>query len=64
MCRAAGLDCQIWPQVRYTADRRSVWVTTKASAPGGVRTQKVGLPYDPDLFDHMLEHGVSVEVRA
>jgi hypothetical protein len=50
--------------VRYTADRRSVWVTTKASAPGGVRTQKVGLPYDPDLFDHMLEHGVSVEVRA
>ena len=29
-------------QVRYTADKRSVWVTTKENAPGGVRTEKVG----------------------
>jgi hypothetical protein len=43
--------------VRYSDDRRSVFVTTKASAPGGARTEKVGLPFDPDLFDHMVEHG-------
>lgn len=48
-------------KVRYTTDRRSVWVTTKATAPGGARTEKVGLPYDPDLFDHMVEHGVFIE---
>ena len=38
-------------------------VTTKEDAPGGKRTEKVGLPYDPDLFDHMLAHGVHIEVR-
>ena len=42
---------------RYTLDRRSILVTTKATAPGGARTEKVGLPFDPDLFDHMVEHG-------
>ena len=31
-------------QVRYTDDRRSVHVTTKATAPGGVRTGKQRLP--------------------
>lgn len=48
--------------MNYAADKRSVMVTTKASAPGGARTEKVGLPFDPDLFDHMVEHGVVVEV--
>ena len=43
--------------VRYTADRRSVLVKTKAGAPGGVRVEKVGLPYDPELFDHLAQHG-------
>ena len=38
-------------------------MTTKENAPGGKRTEKVGLPYDPDLFDHMVEHGVYIEVR-
>ena len=51
-------------QVRNTFDRRAVWVTTKENAPGGKRTEKVGLPYDPDLFDHMVEHGVYIEVRC
>lgn len=51
-------------QVKYAADKRSVMVTTKASAPGGARTEKVGLPFDPDLFDHMVEHGVVVEVMS
>lgn len=37
-------------------------MTTKANAPGGQRTEKVGLPYDPELFDHMVEHGVAIEV--
>ena len=41
-----------------------MWVTTKANAPGGQRTEKVGLPYDPELFDHMVEHGVAIEVRG
>ncbi len=49
-------------QVKYTLDKRAVWVTTKENAPGGVRTEKVGLPYDPDLFYHMVEHGVVIEV--
>lgn len=39
-------------------------VTLKATAPGGARTEKVGLPFDPDLFDHMVEHGVVIEVRV
>jgi len=47
--------------VRYTPDRRSVYVKTKASAPGGVRTAKVGLPYDPELFDHLINHGTYIE---
>lgn len=51
-------------QVKFTGDKRCVWVTTKANAPGGVRTEKVGLPYDPELFDHMVEHGVVIEVRS
>ena len=51
-------------QVKFTGDKRSVWVTTKANAPGGVRTEKVGMPYDPELFDHMVEHGVVIEVRS
>lgn len=48
-------------RVQYTMDRRSVLVTTKENAPGGVRTEKVGLPFDPDLFDHLVEHGVYIE---
>ena len=51
-------------QARYSADRRSLYVTTTPGAPGGVRTEKVGLPFDPDLFDHMVEHGVYVEPPA
>jgi cell division protease FtsH len=47
--------------VRYTPDRRSVIVRTKASAPGGARTEKVGLPYDPELFDHLIKHGTYIE---
>lgn len=48
-------------RVAYTDDRRAVDVTTKAQAPGGKRTERVGLPYDPDLFDHLLAHGVVIE---
>ena len=50
--------------MKYTWDARSVWVTTKASAPGGARTEKVGLPFSPDLYDHMLEHGVYIDDDA
>ena len=50
-------------QAQYTADKRSVLVTTKETAPGGQRTEKVGLPYDPELYDHMMEHGVHIAVR-
>ena len=51
-------------QAQYTADKRSVLVTTKETAPGGRRTEKVGLPYDPELYDHMMEHGVHIAVRC
>ena len=47
--------------VRYTPDRRSIVVKTKTSAPGGARTEKVGLPYDPELFDHLIKHGTYIE---
>lgn len=57
------LAAVIFLQVRYTNDKRAVMVTTEASAPGGARTEKVGLPFDPDLFDHMVEHGVVIEVK-
>ena len=36
----------------------------KETAPGGERWEKVGLPFDPDLFDHMVEHGVAIKVGA
>ncbi|KAI3432765.1 hypothetical protein D9Q98_004305 [Chlorella vulgaris] len=48
-------------QVKYTNDRRSIIVTTKPTAPGGARTEKVGLPFDPQLLDHMVMHGVYIE---
>ena len=48
--------------MKFSHDHRTVLVTTKASAPGGRRTEKVALPYDPDLFNHMIEHDVRVEV--
>ncbi len=51
-------------QAQYTWDKRSIKVTTKDTAPGGRRTEKVGLPYDPELFDHMMEHGVFITARA
>jgi len=50
--------------VVFTADKRAVRVTTKDTAPGGRRTEKVGLPYDADLFDHMVSHGVVIEVST
>lgn len=61
--RTFGLSYLLVLQVKYAADKRSVMVTTKATAPGGARTEKVGLPFDPDLFDHMVQHGVVVEVK-
>ncbi|DBA75980.1 TPA: hypothetical protein ACH3X2_008914 [Trebouxia sp. C0005] len=51
-------------RVRYTDDKRAVMVTTEATAPGGARTEKVGLPFDPDLFDHMVQHGVVIEATS
>lgn len=41
-------------QVKYSYDHRSVTVNLKESAPGGARAVKVGLPYDPDLLDHLV----------
>mmetsp|Transcript_28408 Transcript_28408/g.50750 ORF Transcript_28408/g.50750 Transcript_28408/m.50750 type:complete len:912 (-) Transcript_28408:144-2879(-) len=49
-------------KVKFTTDGRSAFVTTKENAPGGARTEKVGLPYDPDLMHHLIEHGVEVEL--
>jgi len=49
-------------KVKFSGDGRSVMVTTKDNAPGGRRTEKVGLPYDPDLMHHLVEHGVEVEL--
>lgn len=46
--------------VALSADRRSMRVVTKDTAPGGRRTQRIGLPYDPHLYDHLMIHGVSI----
>lgn len=51
-------------QVELTQDQRIAKVTTLATAPGGLRTERVALPPDPDLFDHLVEHGVDIEVGA
>ncbi|QDZ24957.1 P-loop-containing nucleoside triphosphate hydrolase [Chloropicon primus] len=48
-------------KARFSYDRRNVFVTTKPSAPGGQRTEMVGLPPDPKLLDHLTTHGVYVE---
>ncbi|GMH43653.1 hypothetical protein BSKO_11575 [Bryopsis sp. KO-2023] len=48
-------------KVKYTSDHRSVVVDLKESAPGGARQVKVGLPYDPDLFDHLVANQVYIE---
>lgn len=59
---------QLWSLVReghvdrvtFTPGGGPVTVVTRASAPGGVRSDRVGLPYDPAFLDHLLAHGVTV----
>lgn len=46
--------------VRVKGDRRSMLVTTNSRAPGGARTEKVAIPFDPDLYSHLEENGVAV----
>jgi len=46
--------------VQPTMDQRSLVVRTRDSAPGGARTERVGMPYDEELFDHLLSNGVEV----
>jgi cell division protease FtsH len=48
-------------KVKLTDDRRSLWVVTKANAPGGPKLSKIGIPFDPLLPDHLLTHRVQVE---
>ena len=47
--------------VRPTMDERSVVVRTRPTAPGGSRTETVGVPYDEDLLEHLLHHGVEIK---
>ena len=48
-------------KARFSYDRRNLFVTTKPTAPGGQRTEMVGLPADPELMDHLTTHGVFVQ---
>lgn len=41
---------------KYSQDRRSLTVLVDDSAPGGERWEKIAIPFDPDLFEHMIEH--------
>eukprot|EP00210_Caulerpa_lentillifera_P005084 g4856.t1 len=50
-------------KARYSKDNRSLKVSLKASAPGGAREVKVGLPYDPDLYHFLLRHNVFIETE-
>ena len=49
-------------QIKYSNDYKTVEVQTKETAPGGARTERVALPYDPDLYHHMAQHGTKVIV--
>ena len=52
----------MWVQVHFTPDYRVIKVHTTPAAPGGERIERVGLPPDPDLYDHLVQHGVEIEV--
>ena len=62
---------QLWSLVReghvkaveFSPSGGDVRVELKASAPGGARAVKVGLPYDPAFLDHLVFNGVKVEAR-
>lgn len=45
----------------FGPDKNTVMVTTKDAAPGGRRTVKLVLPPDPELFDHLVAHGVFID---
>jgi hypothetical protein len=65
-CRANQAMTHFMPgclQVTFAADYKTVKVTTTADAPGGARTERVALPYDPDLYHHMVTHDVKVVVN-
>lgn len=59
-CRVNGLKSQ----VKFSNDYKTVEVQTLDTAPGGARTEKVALPYDPDLYHHMVQHGTKILVRS
>jgi cell division protease FtsH len=48
-------------KARFNYDKRSMYVTTKTTAPGGQRTELLGIPPDPQLMDHLTTHGVFVQ---
>jgi len=50
-------------RARYGKDERTLMVTLKETAPGGAREVKIGLPYDPELYNHMLMHDVFIEAE-
>ena len=62
---------QLWSLVReghvnvveFSPSGGDVRVETKASAPGGARAVRVGLPYDPAFLDHLVFNGVKVVAR-
>jgi cell division protease FtsH len=52
-------------RVRYNDGMKSLTVTTKPSCPGrGAVTEKVGLIYDPQLYEALCAHGVAIECGA
>ena len=48
-------------KVKYTADRNHLWVWTKPDSPRGVSLHKIGLPYDPQLYDELIRNDVHVD---
>ncbi|XRA99689.1 ATP-dependent zinc [Pycnococcus provasolii] len=51
-------------KAKFTHDQRHIIVTTKDDAPGGKAVHKIRLPYDPELYDHLVGNGVDVEFRT
>lgn len=48
-------------RVVLAADGGSLTAYLNRAAPGGARKVTLGLPFDPDLLDHLIFHGVRVE---
>ena len=51
-------------KVKYTGDRNHLWVWTKVDSPKGCGLHRIGLPYDPTLYEELIKNDVKVEISV